>query len=437
MSRHALSRRTLLRGAAGAVTASIGLPMLEAMLHSNGEALANGEALPGRFGLWFWGNGVRPEQWVPGTQGTNWTPSAELEPLSRWVPWLSVISGQSVRMGSSPHDTGMAAVLTGQVYRINGMLRDTVITTVNRQTVDQDAADQLAQSTRLRSLEVGVWRFTGTEQGSLFQHVSHNGPDSPNPADRDPASVFHKLVGSSEHGRVRGSMLDLIADDLAALQRKVGHADRARLDQHLTSLRAVERRLEAPAPSCGLVQAPALIEAPMGLEQVEAQHRQMAELIALALACDLTRVFTVQFSACAGNERFWQLGSDEGLHVITHLEPMPQPTIHAATTLTMGCFADLLDVFQRTPDGAGTLLDNVSVLATSDVADGFTHSNDDYPMLIAGGGAGRLQPGTHLRTQGSSVSRGVLTALHGAGVALPSWGVAQGRETEPYSELLG
>ena len=163
----------------------------------------------------------------------------------------------------------------------------------------------------------------------------------------------------------------------------------------------------------------------------------MSDLLALALACDLTRVFSIQFSTCGSGVVMWQVGATNGLHGVCHEEALPQPTVAAATVFTMEQLAVFLRTLRDTPEGDGNLLDRCSILCTTELSDGRTHSNLEFPILIAGGGNGRLRGGVHYRdTDYENASTAVLTALHGAGVELESWGVDEGRTTRIFSELL-
>ncbi|MEO0601895.1 MAG: DUF1552 domain-containing protein, partial [Myxococcota bacterium] len=166
-----LRRRTVLRGLLGGASVAVGLPLLEAMLDGNGTALANGDPLPTRFGVWFWGNGVKPDRWIPDGTGTNWTPSSELAPLTALRRYLTPITGLTITTGSHPHHSGMAGILTGELYQQLGTTRDTIVSTFASQSVDQIAADHFDGVTPLRSLELGVTRFTGSDEGSTFQHL--------------------------------------------------------------------------------------------------------------------------------------------------------------------------------------------------------------------------------------------------------------------------
>jgi len=156
----------------------------------------------------------------------------------------------------------------------------------------------------------------------------------------------------------------------------------------------------------------------------------------MAWACDLTRVATLQFSGTGSSQILWQLGQTDPLHYLTHTEPGDQPQVEAAVRFTMEMFAAFLRTLRDTPEGDGSLLDHCSILASSDVSDGWSHGATEYPMLLAGGGGGRLRPGQHLRHVGRSTSDAILTAAIGAGMPWTSWGADEGYTDSPVEELL-
>ena len=439
MSKVTLNRRALLRGTLAGSSVMLGLPLLDIMLDGNGEALANGQELPTRFGVWFWGNGVRPESWVPTTTGSNWTPNIETNPLLAVRDYVSVASGCEIKSASHPHHSGMAGIMTGQSYHQLGTTRDTIVSTFATQSVDQQAADYLAGETPFRSVEIGITKFRGTDEGSTFQHLSHNGINNFNPSEYQPISVYERLFGLTSSDAVtlaRKSVLDAVSQQVDRLNRRIGVQDRQRLEQHLESIRALEQQLTFEN-TCDGGALPGIYADINGQEQIAARNQIMSQLMATALACDLTRVFSVMFSTCGSGVIFSEIGAVEGLHSTCHTEAMPQPTVHAATTATMGYLSEFLQALRNTPEGTGNLLDNCSILCTTELSDGYTHSNSNFPILIAGLGGGRLKGNYHYASPNSeNTSNAVLTALQGAGVPMSSFGAEGGYSNQAIPELL-
>ena len=441
-----LSRRQVLRGLMGGSTICLGLPLLEAMLNDHGDAYAQGMPIPTRFGLWFWGNGVRPEFWVPQGvgQGNAWQLSEELAPLQAHKSKLSALSGYTIRTGTHAHHAGMTGVMTGKPLHQVGFTRDTIVSTFDGPSLDMIAAAQLDGQAPFRSLEIGVTRFHGTDEGTTFQHLSHNGPNNPNPSEYDPRAVFNRLfAGNTSVNELqrRRSVLDAVLGQFSKLKPKLGANDRRRLDQHFESIRSLELRLASEPVACAVPSEPGAYPDQNGQEQIEAKNDVMSELVALALSCDLTRVFSVQFSTCGSGVIVHTAGATDGLHRTTHDEPMSgdpstQPIVHAATIYTMRQLANFLDKLEQTPMGAGTLLDYCSIACTTEHTDGRLHRYEDFPFLIAGLGGGRLRGDVHYRGNGNeSITQAGLTALRGAGLTIPNFGTEDGYTEQSISAL--
>ena len=429
-----------MRGTLGGVALSFALPPLEAMLNLHGTALADGEPLPTRFGLWFWGNGIRREHWIPDGTGLDWRPRAETAAFEPLRPYVSPVSGLEIKTATHPHHSGMSGILTGAHYHQVGTTRDTIVSTLPGPSVDQIAAAHFEGQTPFRSLEVAVARFRGTDEGTSFQHLSHNGPNNVNPSEYQPANVFRRLFGmgpgAPQLDAARRSVLDAVTGRIRALQSRVSANDRRRLEQHFDSIRAIELRLDAGNRACVTPDAPRDdypdIE---GREQLDEKNEVMSRLVALALACDATRVFSVMWSTAGSGVVVWPAGANNSLHQICHDEPAPQPVVHAAVTHIMGHLAQFLTILRDTPEGDGNLLDNCSVLCTTELSEGNTHSNDEFPVIIAGKGGGRLRGGVHHRSARGNASHAGLTALRGAGVPLDAFGDGPGRVSDSLGDL--
>jgi hypothetical protein len=173
-----------------------------------------------------------------------------------------------------------------------------------------------------------------------------------------------------------------------------------------------------------------------GREQIAEQNGAMSELLTLALACDMTRAFSVLFSPSGSGVVVWPAGASNSLHQICHDEGGAQPTVHAATVYTMEQLSVFLTRLRDTPEGDGNLLDHMAILCTSELADGKNHQNTDFPILVAGRGNGRLRGGVHYRSgSNENTSIGVLTALRGAGVPAGSFGDGPGHTTASIGAL--
>jgi hypothetical protein len=449
-----LDRRTALRGMLGGLTVAIGLPPLEAMLNSNGTAYGQGVSLPRRLGIFFWGNGVKLDRWTPSDQGPNWTPSPALEPLASVKEYVSVVSGMRIMTGNERgHHAGCVGILSGAPMLTQPNPNSNYVSTFTQPSIDQVAASAMGDLTRFRSLEVGISRRIITSEGTTLRYLSHNGPDSPNPPEYSARAVFGRIFGEGfvPPGAVapvadlrrdlRRSILDAVMEDVNGLKRRVGQADKVRLEQHFENIRDIERRLANDGPrlvhaDCSQPVEPPEVSDSGSQEEIARRTQLMSDLIAMALACDQTRVFSMMFTGSVGYTVFWQVGSSQGHHDLTHDEPGNQPLVHASTVFTMEQFATLLETLRSVQEGDGNLLDNTVILASSDVSDGYAHSISDYPILVAGGGGGTLKkPGVHYRSAGENTSKVLLTVLRSAGLDLDSFGTAGGHVTESCSEI--
>jgi hypothetical protein len=439
-SRLSLSRRHVLRGMLGGAAISLGLPVFEAQMNSAGRAWANGSGFPRRFGLFFWGNGNLPDRWNPTTTGADYELSEQLAPLAAVREHMTVITGMSVMTGNViPHGSGPAGFLGGAPLIPRGGDNYTFA----GPSIDQVIAREIGGETRFRSIEFGAAARSG---------LSYNGPDSINPPEQSPFELFERIFGADFRApgeeaiidptiALRRSVLDAVLEDARDLQRGLGANDRARLDQHLSGIRDLENRLarlEADPPNLASCRRP---EAPEphypdfdGRPQLSAKNRAMCDVIALAAACDQTRVFSNWFSFPVNNLLFQ--GAEAGHHQLTHDEPGDQPQVHAIVLQLMAELRYFVQALQAIPEGDGTLLDNTALLATSCVSLGRTHSLDEYPILLFGRAGGALRNGFHYRPSSrDNASKVMLTLMRAVGVTAPSFGQEGGFTTDTVDAL--
>lgn len=430
-----LDRRQVLRGLLGGAAVTIGLPPLEAFFNGNGTAYAATGELPRRFGTFFWGNGNLPPRWTPAAVGAGWTPNETMLPLADLVEHLTVVSGMNVTVpNDSPHSSGPSGILSGGplIVRLEGNTFPTA-------TVDQVIARAIGGETRFASLEVGAQ--------PVGRALSLNGPDNPNPSVTSPFRLFERVFGGGftapGEARVvdprlalRRSVLDAVLDQGSALKQRLGAADRVRLDQHFEGVRALEKRLAGLAADPPDLEACARPEEPPMEVGDDAEGRfpllrvntMICDILAMALACDQTRVFTHVFTDPVNNLLF--PGASAGHHQLTHDEPGDQPQVAAILVQIMEAFGYLVRALQAVPEGDGTLLDNCAILATSDVSFGRDHSLQDYPILIAGSAGGALKSGIHYASpSGESASKVIFSLMRAVGVRTHAWGLQTARVT--------
>lgn len=443
MKRRRLDRRTLLRGALGAAAVSVALPPLEAFMTDNGDAYADTSGFPKRFGWWFFGNGVHAERWVPAGEGPDWELSEQLSPLAEVKDEITVVSGLKVYCPNSvPHGTGPAGILTGRRLGVAGS--DFGSSSFGSASLDQIIANEIGGDTLYRSLEVAVERTT--------KSLSYSAPNQPIPPEISPHAVFERLFGAgfTEPGDepiidpklgLRRSVLDAISEDALTLKKRLGQHDQQRVAQHFDNIRALEKKLaklEEDPPnlaSCKLPQAP-LLDYPDdgGVPQLSAISRAMSDLIAMALACDQTRVFSVMFSRPVSSVLF--PGAPAGHHQLTHDELGEQPQVNAIIKQIVAELAYFIAQLRAIPEGDGTLLDNCAVLGMSDCSFGKSHAIDDYPLLLAGTAGGRLERGIHYRSPAAeNASKLGFTLLRVMDMSPTEFGGDEGLVTEGLDDI--
>jgi hypothetical protein len=235
--------------------------------------------------------------------------------------------------------------------------------------------------------------------------------------------------------RLRRSVLDLVHQDAQRLTQRLGASDRIRLDQHLTGIRELEQRLarlEEDPPdleACAVPGEPAEEYPDLdGRPQLAAIQRAMADILAMALACDQTRVFSNFFTYPVSNHLF--PGMRDGHHRLTHDEGGDQPQVNEIIKQIITELAYFLGALARVQEGDSTLLDHSLILCTTDVSFGRTHSIADYPIILAGSASGAIQKGVHYHSStGENASKVLLSIVRAMGLRRERFG-AQGGEVD-------
>jgi Protein of unknown function (DUF1552) len=451
--RKQLGRRGVLRGLlalGGAVT--VPLPMLDILLNHNGNAFADGAALPRCYATWFFGNGILPGLWVPTSTGTDWALSSQLQPLAAVKDQLTVVTGLTHSFPDPPHPNGSAASMTGAPIKNK---------TAQLKSIDQIVADVIRATPDgaklpFKSLQLGVTPATPNGSETTLKSISHTGPNATLPPEFDPAKAFKNIfAGVTSSGStvdpklaaltaIKGSVLDAVAADATELGQSLGVADRARLDNHLQGIRELENRIKglntSSTAACTVPGAPTVgkdtqSEAPAAVNTV------MAQLGALALACDRTRVLAFTFSLPAAHVYYRKLASDmdDDFHdTICHTDAgtsSNQPRVHKGVLYAMTCFAEFLSNLKKVQVGAGSLLDNSLVYASSCTSWGKIHQKTDWPVLLAGKAGGQFSGNQHYRQNNGNLSQVLLTVANAMGANLKEIGLDVGHVTTELSGL--
>ncbi|MEZ4442760.1 MAG: DUF1552 domain-containing protein [Polyangiaceae bacterium] len=379
-----MNRRHFLRGLGAATLA---LPMLEAFRPGRAEAAATAPRLL----VYYLPNGRRPEWWVPSAGGglTFPGPAAALQPFAGRA--LSLVGLDNTAARQSPgaaHAMGTATVMTGTTIPDLGGLQNSI-------SLDQIVANHHGQTTRFASLQWSAGEPGPCDVGgascAYTQSISWADVGSPLIPTIDPAAAFDRLFRSSTDGlsgaegelrqRSLGSVLDSVLDDATALQKRLGAADRERLDEYFTALEELEKSL-APAsgPAC---EVPS--DGPGGPLSYPDRVRAFHELIRLAFQCDQTRVlsFMIEFGLSGRSHDF--IDAAGGHHALSHFGTAEQQTrLQRLETWHAEQIAHLLDLLVNTEDAAGgTLLDNTLVLVIPSMGAGSNHDHaQNCPLLF-------------------------------------------------------
>ena len=419
-----LSRRTVLRGMGTAVS----LPLLEAMLPARGAA-ASTAAHPVRIGFLYVPNGKHMPDWTPATEGSGYEMPWILEPLAAHRDRFSVISGLAHMKanangdGGGDHARALTTFLTGmQAKKTFGAdIRAGV-------SVDQLAAGHLGRQTRFPSLEIGA--DAGGQSGNCDSgyscaysaNIAWKSETQPIPKETNPRLVFERLFTDGRPGETEAqraerrvahkSILDFVAADARRLEDRLGGADRRKLDEYLTAVREIERRIE----NAGKGQDAAALAAqrPEGVPaDYEAHLRLLADVLVLAWRTDTTRVSTFVFANEGSNRSYAFMDVPEGHHDLSHHgnDAAKQEKIRRINRFHVTQLAYFLDALAAVREGDGTLLDHSMIVYGSGIGDGNRHNHDDLPILLAGGGGGSLQPGRHIRVAAKTPMTNLYLAL--------------------------
>ncbi len=439
------NRRQVLKGMVKGVGVTVALPFLDYFLNGNGTAMASGAPMPVRFGTWGYGLGGTGKLFVPQQTGRNYDLPEE---LSSWAPIQN-----DVNLFTNGHAFPDAAPnrnhYTGWVVSRTGIAPESG--SGPSETIDLTIAKQIGGATRFNNL-------TATATADARDTYSYYNASTPNEPEWSPLAFYKRLFGidfqdpnADEFERdarviARQSVLSGIMEQEGSLMKTVGAADRERLDQYFTGLRQLERqfeqRLTKPEPIASCVvpgQAPVDVAMDQSTESVKLRHQMMAELMAMAVACDQTRVFNMTYSAAFASTI--RTGYEKPHHTCTHEEPVDellgyQENASFFTRRAMESWVDFVEVFKKIPEGDGTLLDNVLILGTTDVGYARTHSVDGMSVFLAGRAGGKIKSGHHIDLNGGSVAQVGYTALRLMGVDAPSWGTLSNETSEVISDVL-
>lgn len=416
--RQRLSRRTLLKGFSAAQTAvTVGLPPLVSMFNSHGTVYAaEGAPIERRFVLWFNGNGIPERYWIPDETGSAYALTPCLDPLARLRNDVHIVSGLDnsaiVNTAFDGHSTAMSALMTCTRYSGRGP---------SGPSLDQLVAAKLGSETRFRSLQIGVSQESFG--GAMQKNMSWAGPDRPLPPEEIPHRLFDRLFGARDEGWVKRkrSILDAVRENASELRKGLPVEDSQRLDEHLSSVRDLERSIASLPPEFRQVTPPG---EDFDMKDWPRIAKIQSDLLAYALATRQTRVASYMLTKCQGLARFPWLGHTAARHHdYTHKDGKApgasgaegQRILRDICRWHVEEFAYLVSKLKSIPEGAGTLLDNSMLVFVHEHAEANLHKASGMIAVVAGS-KDRLIHGRHTRLAGNvgdfylTLTEGVLNA---------------------------
>ena len=398
----AMPRRTVLRG----IGTTLALPFLDAMvpaLRLGAKALADPIH---RFQTVYVPNGMAMPYWSPEGEGKRFELSPILEPLLPFRDQMLVFSGIRANWVTA-HAGAAGSFLTGATR--GGRNEVEILADVS---MDQLLARELGKETQLASLELSMDPPANAgactaNLSCVYTHtISWRSPTQALPMEHNPRVVFERLfgdTGSTARGaremrlHEQRSILDKVSEKLVDLRREIGPADRARVDEYTEAVRDVERRIERAEEQVD-IELPVLTQ-PQGAPTIFEDHLElMFDLQLLALRTDLTRVVTFMMGKEQSARPYPQIGVPEAHHPLSHHNNQPEPVekMSRINRYHVELFSNYLAKLHSTPDGDGNLLDHMTILYGGGISNSTRHSGVNLPVLVMGGGAGRLQGGQHL-----------------------------------------
>ena len=438
-----ISRRTILRG----IGAGVALPVLDAMIPATAFASSVTADAPRRMAFLFVPNGVNLSNWTPTRLDYNYDLPPTLRPLARLRNDVSVLSGlthdkgRANSDGAGDHARSAGVFLTAaQPKKVSGGdIRAGI-------SVDQVAAQGVGKATRFPSLELSCekGRNSGNCDSGYSCAYSHNiswaSPTTPMAQEVDPRLVFERLFAEvksqadrealAERNALRKSLLDYVQSDASRLQKQLGRTDRRKMDEYLTAVREIERRIQIAEVESQQTES-LDFEKPEGIPKDYAAHvRLMTDMMILAFQTDATRIATCMFGRAGSNRSYREIDVPDGHHDLSHhggnTEKLDK--IARINRLHVEQFAYFIERLKSVREGEGTLLDHSMIMYGSGLSDGNRHNNEDLPVLLAGRGGGTLEPGRHIKFRRETPMANLfLSMLDRMGVQADRFGDSTGR----------
>ncbi len=434
ITKKALPRRTFLRGAG----VTLALPLLDAMIPSFSSGAAISPVR--RLGFVYIPMGCNWFEFFPKEVGNITKLSPTLSTLTPVMDQVTVISNLELKNSYSPgnHVTSNSGFLSAARAKMTEGADYELAT-----TVDQIAAKQMGKETRLPSLELAMDLTTpiGACDGGMScvygNSLSWSSPTTPLPAEANPRVVFERLFGDGGSSadqlaalREDGSLIDWVNEDIAHVQRKLGPGDRTKLSQYLDTVREIERRIQKAEEQMAKSPLPDL-DRPVGVPSAYADHAKlMFDLQVLAMQTDITRIISFQLAREASTRTYPEVGISEAHHPISHHgnDPEKLGKLAKINAYHVSLFAYYLEKLKATPDGDGSLLDHSMIMLGSGMGNPDVHNHINLPIIVAGGGAGKMKGGRHIKyDEPTPLANLHLTLLDKVGIHLDKFADSRGR----------
>jgi len=435
MKSHHFSRRTFLRG----VGVTMALPWMESVHvwgDEPGQATRPASEAPVRLGVFFAGNGFHSKEWWAQEEGNDLQLGQVLTPLQDVRKKMLFVRGlfNAEALKGNIHSSQTGNLLSGAPLASGGEIRSGT-------SIDQLIAQRYGRSTNVPSLVLGCEKSNPSvhkNYSMLYSsHISWSSPTTPTPLELYPALAFDRLF-KDEVSRGDQSVLDAVLSEAKDFRRHVSTADQRKLDEYLDSVREVEQRLENAGKKGELqgwrptLTGPNMPRPAEGIPQNIAEHmRLMSDLLVLAFQTDTTRVCSLKLNNDHSSLRFPHLGVDYMIHhLLSHSDTADWLKVNQFFVEQLGYIARKLDSIR---EGDRTLLDNSMLLFCSSMMNG-NHEARQLPVVLLGGGGGRIQGGRVLDYREKSerqMCRLYLSMMDKMNVRLPKFGDA----TQPLDEV--
>jgi hypothetical protein len=444
-----IGRRTFLKG----VGAAIALPMLDAMAPARLGRVALGATEQAateaarRLAFIYVPNGIVMNNWTPATEGAGFEYTRILKPIEAFKDRTMILTGLNNYMADAMGDGGGDHARAGAAYYTCTHPKKTGGSDIFAGvSVDQVLAQKIGGNTRLPSLEIGlddnrtVGHCDSGYSCAYTNSLSWKSPTVPLPPEASPRLLFERMYGDidtsidaatrARRAMYRNSILDMTRDETSRLESSLGAADKHKIDEYLSTIREVEKRIQAIESGDQKAPVPT-IEKPAGIPAEFTDHAKiMYDLQVLAMQQDLSRIITFVVGREGSVRTYEQIGIPDPHHPLSHHRnnPVSLEKLTQINTYHMQLFAYFLDKLSKTPDGDGMLLDHSTILYGCGHSDSNRHLHTNLPVVMIDGFKKDLTGGKHIKAAPETpLANLYLTIMDRMGVHHDSFGDSTGR----------